>query len=153
MRSLLGIAVGAVALSGLAACGGGEDGFRSSLRTQALANCRAGSNAAAVQQLSAIGMTVDQLCTCAIDRYMRGASLEQLKQDRNNELPPALRNATMQCMAEQVQRSGASPTGAAPVAPGSVELDRARADINSAVDQARSEVENAQAEMENAMRR
>jgi len=114
MRSLLMIAVGAVALTGLSACGGGEEAFRTSLRTQALANCRSGSNAAAVQQLQQIGMTVDQLCTCAIDRYMRGATYDQLKADRNNELPAALRNATMQCMSEQVSRAGASLPGATP---------------------------------------
>ncbi len=113
MRLILGMTVGALALSSLAACGGGEESFRATFRTQALANCRAGADPSSLRQLSQIGMSADQLCTCAIDRYMRGASIEQLRQDRNSEMPPALRTATMQCVTEQMRRAGATPGAAA----------------------------------------
>src|SRR5690348_8504951 len=89
-------AIGTLALGGLTACGGGDEAFRTNFRTQALANCRGSSTPEVTAQLSSMGVTVEQLCTCAIDRYMRGASLDQLKADRNTAVPPALRNATMQ---------------------------------------------------------
>ena len=117
MRSIF--AIGAIGLTlGLTACGGGDEAFRNSFRTQALANCRGSSTPEVTAQLTSMGVTVEQLCTCAIDRYMRGASIEQLKQDRNTAVPPALRNATMQCMADHVSRSGGALPGQTPPATG-----------------------------------
>ncbi len=111
MRLMLSMAVAAVALTGLAACGQSEEAYRANLRTQGIANCQRGSNPAVASQLQQMGLTVEQLCTCAIDRYMRGASYEQLKADQNNPSPPALEAATAQCVAERV---GQTPAGAAP---------------------------------------
>ncbi len=113
MRSIF--AIGAIGLTlGLTACGGGDEAFRNNFRTQALSNCRGSSTPEVTAQLTQMGVTVEQLCTCAIDRYMRGASIDQLKADRNTAVPPALRNATMQCMAEHVSRSGGAVPGQTP---------------------------------------
>lgn len=155
MRSLFALAAGAVALSSLAACGGGEEAFRNNIRTQALANCRGGSNAEAASQLAAVGMTVDQLCTCAIDRYLRDATIEQIRRDSNNQLPPALRNATMQCMADHVQRSGGAGSGSTPGAAGGAltpggSTGAALDEANRALEAATADAQRAQAEMGNA---
>lgn len=163
MRNLLGFAAGAALLGGLSACGGGEEAFRNNMRSQGIANCQRGATPDSRTQAREIGTTVEALCTCAIERYVRATPIEQLRQDRNNALPPALRNAMMQCMAEQVQRTGGGTAGAAPVpetfAPDSIQdeanrvLDDARAQADRAADQARSAVENAQAELERAAAR
>ena len=163
MRNLLGLATGAALLGGLSACGGGEEAFRNNMRSQGIANCQRGAAPEALAQVRELGTTVDALCTCAIDRYMRATSIEQLRQDRNNALPPALRNAMMQCMAEQVQRAGggAAATVPAPLtaAPDRIQedasrvIENARAQADRAADQARSAVENAQAELDKASRR
>jgi len=124
MRILLSMTVGALALAGLAGCGQSEEAYRANLRTQALANCRTGANAnpAAAGQLAQVGLSVDQLCTCAIDRYMRGASYDQLKRGQSNPAPPGLETASQQCVLEHVQRAGGTPSAApeanaAPAAP------------------------------------
>ena len=114
MRLMLGMTFGLVALAGLAACGQSEEGLRTAFRTQGTANCRSGADAASRARLSEIGMSVDELCTCSIDRYLRTATFEQLKQDRNNPAPQALTNASAQCVAEHVAQSAATP--AAPAA-------------------------------------
>lgn len=108
MRLMLGMTFGLLALTGLAACGQSEEGLRTAFRTQGTANCRAGADPASRARLSEIGMSVDELCTCAIDRYLRTATFEQLKQDRSNPSPPALERATMQCVTEHAARSGAA---------------------------------------------
>ncbi|HTU10639.1 MAG TPA: hypothetical protein VMG08_07030 [Allosphingosinicella sp.] len=117
MRLMLTMATGVLVLTGLAACGQNEQSIRSNFRTQALANCQRGADASARAQLSQAGINIDQLCTCAIDRYMQQASLDQLKQDANNPDPPALRATSIQCASELVRQStpAAAPTpGAAP---------------------------------------
>jgi hypothetical protein len=123
MRLMLGTTIGLLALTGLAACGQSEEGLRTAFRTQGTANCKAGADPASRARLTEIGMSVDELCTCAIDSYLRTATFEQLKQDRNNPAPPALVRATAQCVTDHAARSGAAPdTGAnaataAPAAP------------------------------------
>lgn len=124
MRIMLSMTVGVLALAGLAGCGQSEEAYRANLRTQALANCRTGANAnpAAASQLAQVGLSVEQLCTCAIDRYMRGASYDQLKREQSNPSPRGLETASQQCVLEHVQRAGGVPggapeTNAAPAAP------------------------------------
>jgi hypothetical protein len=112
MRLMLGMTFGLVALTGLAACGQSEEGLRNAFRTQGTANCKAGADPATRARLTEIGLSVDELCTCAIDRYLRTATFEQLKQDRSNPSPPALERATAQCVADHATRSA---TPGAPV--------------------------------------
>lgn len=116
MRLMLSMTVGALALAGLSACGQNEQALRASFRTQAMENCRAGATPAARGQLTQLGISADQLCSCAIDRYMRAASIDQLKQDRGTEMPAGLNAATTQCVTELVRRStpGAAPAASEP---------------------------------------
>ena len=118
MRLTMSMTVGVLALVGLSACGQNEEAQRATYRTQALANCRAGSTPAAERQLAAAGISAEQLCTCAIDRYMRAASLEQLKRESSTEMPAGLQTTTTQCVSEMVRRPapGATP-GANEAAP------------------------------------
>lgn len=118
MRLMLGMTFGLVALTGLSACGQSEESLRSAFRTQGTANCKAGADPASRAQLSQIGMSVDELCTCAIDSYLRTATFEQLKQDRNNPAPPALVRTTAQCVTDFAARSSgaAAANAAAPAA-------------------------------------
>lgn len=117
MRMILTIATTALAITGLSACGKSEESFRANLRTQGIANCKAGAgaNSAAAAQLSQVGMSVDEYCTCAIDRYIRATSYEQLKSEVNNPAPQGLISAGAQCVAERVpQSAGGAAAGAAP---------------------------------------
>lgn len=113
MRLMLSMTVGVLAFAGLSACGQNEQALRASFRTQAMANCQSGGTPAARSQLTLMGITPEQLCSCAIDRYMRTASIDQLKQDRNTAMPPGLNTATMQCASELMRRPA---PGAAPAA-------------------------------------
>ena len=88
MRLMLGMTASVLVLTGLAACGQNEASVRSNFRTQALANCQRGADASQRAQLTQAGINIDQLCTCAIDRYMQSASLDQLKADRDWWHPP-----------------------------------------------------------------
>jgi hypothetical protein len=146
MRLILTMATAALAITGLSACGQSEEGFRANLRTQGIANCKTGANAngAAAAQLSQAGMSVDEFCTCAIDRYMRATPYEQLKQEMNNPSPPGLTSAGMQCVAERAQRSAANAMAGAtsemnaaePAAPGeAANASEAAAEDNSAGEQ------------------
>ena len=119
MRLMLGTTIGLLALTGLAACGQSEEGLRTAFRTQGTANCKAGADAASRARLTEVGMSVDELCTCAIDGYLRTATFEQLKQDRSNPSPPALERATIQCITNHAARSatpGAPANAATPAA-------------------------------------
>ena len=159
MRFTIAMAVGLLALPGLAACSG-EEAFRNTMRASALANCQRGASPEALATAREMGTSAEELCTCGIDRYMRTVSYEQLKQDRNNPEPPMMRNAMMQCMAEHMQRAGR--TAASPVpesaAPGRIRedanrlLEDARSQADRAVEGASSEPENVQAELERATR-
>jgi hypothetical protein len=133
MRLIWTMTAAALAVTGLTGCQS-EESYRANLRTQALANCRTGANgeAGATAQLQQVGMTVDQFCTCAIDRYMRAASYDQLKREQSNPSPPGLTSAGMQCVAEHVQQSGAGAAapeaGATPAAPDAAPAAPAEAD-------------------------
>ena len=147
MRIMLSMTVGALALAGLAGCGQSEEAYRANLRTQALANCRTGANAnpAAASQLAQIGLSVEQLCTCAIDRYMRGASYDQLKREQSNPSPAGLESASAQCVTEHMSRAGAAAMNAA-----TTQATDAAADAERALNQATADVERAAGEVENA---
>lgn len=110
MRLILTVAATALAITGLSACGKSEESFRANLRTQGIANCKTGANgnSAAAAQLQQVGLTVEEFCTCAIDRYMRATPYEQLKTEVNNPSPPGLTSAGAQCVSERVQQSAAN---------------------------------------------
>jgi hypothetical protein len=120
MRLILSMTVGVLALSALSACGQNEESIRASYRTQAMANCRAGATPAAVGQLRQMGVNAEQLCSCAIDRYMRATPLDQLKRESSNEMPPGLTTATTQCVTELMRQAAPAvaptPNEAAPAA-------------------------------------
>jgi hypothetical protein len=142
MRLMLSMAVGVLTLTGLAACGQSEQSLRSSFRSQALANCQRGADASQRAQLTQVGINIDQLCTCAIDRYMQAASVDQLKADANNPDPPALRSASIQCASEIVRQSAPAAAGAA--------ASNAAAAAEAVTDEAAAAAEQAASDVENA---
>lgn len=117
MRLIMSLGVGALALTSLAACNRqSDDSVRANFRSMALAGCRQGGDPATRAQMSQVGINIDELCTCAIDRYMSSAPIDQL---RGNPTPQALQSvqaASMQCAQEMVSRAGAAP-GATPGTP------------------------------------
>lgn len=120
MRMILTIATTALAVTGLAACGQSDQQFRNTARTQLLAGCN-GGDAATRAQMTAAGVDVSRYCTCAIDKYMQGASSEQLKQLSRNPASASsdagMQRAAEQCVREQMPAAAANQTQAAPTEP------------------------------------
>ncbi len=120
MRLFLSIPLAVTAIVGLGACGQNEQALRNSFRTAALTGCQNGDPASRAQ-LQQAGIDPNRYCTCAIDRYMQSATLEQIKADsRDPNNSAALRGAAMQCASELLQQSGGAAAGAnmsAPAAP------------------------------------
>lgn len=116
MRIMLTMGIAALTLTGLAACGQSEASFRTTYRTEALRSCTAGANSTNTAPLTQLGITVQGLCECAIDRYMQATPVEQLRREMNStEMPAGVRNATIQCTT-QLMRAPAG--GATPTLPG-----------------------------------
>jgi hypothetical protein len=118
MQLIRTIALGAVTLGALAACGQSDDAFRASYRTRALPSCNQGARSAP----SPAGVDAGRLCTCIVERYMAATTTEQLRAERDQSRPPpAAQNAMMQCAQEQARNlPGVSPApeaGAAPAGP------------------------------------
>ena len=105
MRMILTMATTALAITSLAACGQSDQQFRNTARAQLLAGCN-GADASARAQMTQAGVDVSRYCTCAIDRYMQGASSEQLKQLSRNPgsaaSDPGMERAAEQCVREQM---------------------------------------------------
>jgi hypothetical protein len=63
--------------------------------------------------MTAAGVDVTRYCTCAIDKYMQGASSEQLKQLSRNpgsaSSDAGMQRAAEQCVREQMPNLGATP--------------------------------------------
>lgn len=115
MRILLGMTLGAVAITGLGACGQSEEAFRASYRTEALRSCTAGANSTNTAPLTQLGITVQALCECAIDRYMQATPVDQLRREMNaTEMPAGVRNATIQCTTQLMRPQGGAATPALP---------------------------------------
>ena len=116
MRLILTMASAALAVTGLAACGPSEQSLRTTSREGLLLGCRNG-DASARATLNEVGVSVDRFCTCAVDRYMRSASVDELKQLSRNPgtMPGGLTTASEQCMTEMVSHStpaaGTAPAG------------------------------------------
>jgi hypothetical protein len=126
MRLIWTMTATALAVTSLAACGQSEQALRTTSREGLLLGCRNGdaSDRAAMTQA---GVSVDRFCTCAVDRYMQSASVDELRQLSRNPrtMPNGLSRAAEQCAAEMVHQSapaaGAPPAGneaaAEPAAP------------------------------------
>lgn len=120
MRVISSIGLGLVALTGLAACGKSDEAVRNEARTQLTANCPRSATPEITAMLSQSGVTIDQVCSCTIDRYMRTATVAQIKEDSGNAAPARISSASAQCVAELVataQSHAAAPAnGTAPAA-------------------------------------
>ncbi len=78
-----------------------------------LIGCR---NAPAAERaaIAQAGVSVDQFCTCAVDRTVRSLTSEQLKQISSNPNDvPGLEAAAAQCMSELMPGAGAAGNEAA----------------------------------------
>lgn len=108
---ILTMATTALVITGLAACGQSDQQFRNTARTQLLAGCQ-GGDASARAQMTQAGVDVNRYCACAVDRYMQGASSEQLKQLSRNPgsaaSDPGMERAAEQCVREQMPANAAS---------------------------------------------
>jgi hypothetical protein len=120
MRLMLGMTMGLLTLTGLAACGQNEQALRTTTREGLLLGCKNG-DAATRTAMAQSGINVDRFCTCAVDRYMQTASIEELRRLNRtagpNATPPAAFTAAAgQCMTEMVSQStpaaGATPPAA-----------------------------------------
>lgn len=81
-----------------------EAAFRAHYRATALAACRDGASSTDITPLTAVGIGVDQLCICVIDRYLAQASLAELRRDiGRRDMPAAAREATAQCVTEMMR--------------------------------------------------
>lgn len=124
MLSIRTIALGAVALGALAACGQSDEAFRASYRTKAVDTCNQGARSTPAPA----GVDAARLCACIVDRYMAATTTEQLRAERNQTRPPpAAQNAMMQCAQEQARNlpgaagAAAPETPAAPAEPGAAD--------------------------------
>ena len=121
MRMILTVAATALAITGLAACGQSDEQFRNTSRTQLLAGCQ-GGNASARAQMAQAGVDVNRYCTCAVDRYMQGASTDQLKQLSRNpgnaDTDPGMQRAAEQCVREQLPANTATNLASEPARDG-----------------------------------
>lgn len=138
MRLFLSIPLAVAAIATLGACGQSEEALKSSFRTGALAGCQRGDPSARAQMERA-GINVDQYCTCAIDRYLQTATMEQIRRDSENpNNSTALRSAAMQCAGDMMRQSNTAAgapslgAGAAPTAPAPAE--DSNADANAATE-------------------
>ena len=93
MRLML---IGAACAILLVACQS-EDEKISAFRNGALGGCAT----AARREVNAAGVDIDRLCSCAIDRWMRGKSSSDLASASGDD--PALEQVTRQCAMAQMQ--------------------------------------------------
>lgn len=108
MRAISTIGLGLVALVGLAACGKSDEAVRSEARTRLTANCPRSATPEVTAMLAQEGVTIDQVCSCAIDRYMRTATVAQIKEDANVAAPARISAASTQCVSELVTAAAAN---------------------------------------------
>ena len=122
MHTISSIGLGLVALAGLAACGKSDDAIRTEARTRLTANCPRSATPDVTAMLAQEGVTIAQVCTCSIDRYLRSATVAQITEDSAVATPPRVSAASTQCMTELVTAAQANRTaqsnGAAPPSDG-----------------------------------
>lgn len=117
MRIISSIGLGLVALAGLAACGKSDEAVRAEARTRLTANCPRSATPDVTAMLTQEGVTIDQVCSCTIDRYMRTATVAQIKEDSGVAAPARISAASTQCVTElvtaaQANRAPAENSGA-----------------------------------------
>jgi hypothetical protein len=123
MRMISSIGLGLVALAGLAACGKSDDAVRTEARTRLAANCPRSATPDVTAMLAQAGVTIDQVCSCTVDRYMRSVTVAQIREDSASPAPARISAASAQCMTEltaATQSNAAAPANAAagePAAP------------------------------------
>jgi hypothetical protein len=108
MRIISSIGLGFVMLAGLAACGKSDDAIRTQARTQLAANCPRAATPDVTARLAQEGVTIDQVCTCAVDRYLQGATVAQIREDSASPAPPRISAVTAQCVTELVTAAHAN---------------------------------------------
>ena len=115
MRVMLGLTMGLLTLSGLAACGQSEQQLRNTTREGLLLGCRNG-DASDRAILNQAGVDINRYCACAADRFIQSASAEQLKQLSRNPgaaaADPGMLRAAEQCMREQMPPTAPTPAAA-----------------------------------------
>lgn len=120
MRTILSVGLGLVALAGLAACGKSDEAVRTEARTRLAANCPRSATPDVTAMLAHDGVTIHQVCSCTIDRYMNSTTVAQIKEDSASPTPARISAASAQCVTELVaaaQSHGAAPANeAAPAA-------------------------------------
>ena len=110
MRLILSMTLATLALGGLAACSKPSDeSVRNTVRASALQGCRMGGDPATRAQMTQAGINIDELCTCAIDRYVASAPIEQLRGAPGPEAQQAVQRASLQCAQELMSRAGTTP--------------------------------------------
>jgi len=120
MRTIFSIGLGLCALAGLAACGKSDEAVRTEARTRLTANCPRSATPDVTAVLTQAGVTIDQVCSCTIDRYMGSVTVAQITEDSASPTPSRISAASAQCVTELVaaaQSHGSTPANeAAPAA-------------------------------------
>ncbi|MGE0179302.1 MAG: hypothetical protein AB7O91_05730 [Sphingomonas sp.] len=101
MRIMVGLSLGIVGLSGLAACGENDEAFRARYRTEAVATCVQGARTS-----NPAGLDPNRFCGCMVDGYMEGTSSEQLKAERGQATPPPNAQRAIEQCARQLMGGG-----------------------------------------------
>jgi hypothetical protein len=113
MRTILTATSLAIAIAGLAGCGGSDDSFRAEYRTRAVEACasggRASPNAAAAQSA---GVDIQRVCECAVDRHLANSTTAALRGEARDKAAPAgAQSAMVQCLTESLQAARAKAGG------------------------------------------
>jgi len=120
MRTIFSIGLGLVAVTGLAACGKTDEAVRTEARTRLATNCPRAATPEITAMLTQAGVTMDQVCSCTVDRYMRSVTVAQITEDSASPAPARISAASAQCASELVaaaQSHGPAPaTETAPAA-------------------------------------
>lgn len=104
MRLMLSMPLMVACIAGLAACGQNDEAFRASYRNQLMGACARGPARAST------------ICTCMVDRYMRDTPIERLRAEKSQtEMPPAARQAMIQCATDAIRAGTLQPAVPAPV--------------------------------------
>lgn len=97
MRVMVGLTLGILGISGLAACSESDEAFRARYRTQAIEACVQGGRSS-----NPAGIDASRFCPCMVDGYMRATPSDRLKAERNETAPPAAARAAIEQCARQL---------------------------------------------------
>lgn len=113
MRTILTATSLAVAIAGLAGCGGSDESFRAAYRARSVEACASGArsspNAGAAQSA---GVDLQRVCECAVDRHLANSTTAALRGETQGKAAPASAQAAMiQCLTESLQAGRAKAGG------------------------------------------